>query len=107
MAPMRGAGRGVKPLPQERAEARPTLRVDFGDAGGVAAAFEGGGEPGAHDLQRLGFGHGPLADGETIAVVVRTVPDRELFVPAEAAADAAHAVGDDRFAVAGAAEDDA
>ena len=81
--------------------------VDFVDAGDVAAAFERGREPDLYDVQGLGLGDGALAEGETVGVVVGAVPDGDRFVPAEAAADAFDAVGDDGFAVAGAAEDDA
>lgn len=73
----------------------------------VPAALEFGGEPGFHDPERLILGDGALADGEAVGVVVGAAPDRGLFVPAEAAADAAHAVGDHGLAVARAAEDDA
>src|ERR1019366_9887333 len=81
--------------------------VDLADACEVAAALKAGGKPGAHDLQRLGLGDRALADRENISVVVRAIPDGELFVPADAATDAADAIRHDGFTVAGAAEDDA
>lgn len=81
--------------------------LDFLDAGDVAAAFEGGGEPGADDGEGLFDGDGALAEGEDVGVVVGAVPDGHLLVPAEAAAHAFDFIGDDGFAVAGAAEDDA
>lgn len=73
----------------------------------MLAAFEFGGEPDLHDAQGLGFGHGALAEGEDVAVVVGAVPDRNLLRPAQAAADALDLVGGDGLAVAGAAQDDA
>src|SRR5690606_32867707 len=81
--------------------------VDFFDAADVAAAFERGGEPDADDVQRLLNRHGALAEGEAVGVVVGTVPDGDLLVPAEPAAHALDAVGGDGFTVAGAAEHDA
>ena len=81
--------------------------VDFIDAGDVAPAFEGRCEPDFHDVQSFGLGDGALAKGKDVGVVVRAVPNGDLFVPAETAADAFDAVGDDGFAVAGAAKDDA
>ncbi len=82
-------------------------RVDFLNASEVASAFECGGEPGFHDLMCFGQADGAFAEGEDVAVVVRTVPDGDLFVPAQAAAHAFDAVGDDGLAVARAAEYDA
>jgi len=73
----------------------------------MAPAFEGRREPDVHDVQSFGLGDGALAEGKDVGVVVRAVPNGDLFVPAETAADAFDAVGDDGFAVAGAAKDDA
>jgi hypothetical protein len=56
--------------------------VDFFDATSVAAAFEGGCEPDADDMQGLVGRDGALAEGEHVGVVVRAVPDRDLFIPA-------------------------
>ena len=44
---------------------------------------------------------------EAVGVVVGAVPDGDLLVPAEAAADPFDSVSDDGLSVAGAAEDDA
>src|SRR6185295_12499343 len=86
----------------------PTLpRVDLLNSREVPAAFELGGEPDPDDRQRFVFGHGALANRQDVTVVVRAVPDRELWIPAHAATDATLAIRDDRLAVAGAAEDDA
>ena len=82
-------------------------RVDFRDATDVTTTFKRSGEPDFYDVQGFGFGDGTLAEGEAIGIVVLAVPDGDLFVPAEAAADAFDTVGDDGFAVAGAAENDA
>src|SRR5882672_686320 len=81
--------------------------VDLANAGDVPAAFERRRQPHADDRERLGFRDGALAERQHVRVVVRAVPDGHLFAPADAAPDAADAVGHHRFAVAGAAEDDA
>lgn len=73
----------------------------------MAAAFEGGGEEGVHDLDCGGEVHHALAEGEDVGVVVEAGEACGFEIPAEAAADAAHAIGGDGFAIAGAAEDDA
>ncbi len=73
----------------------------------VAAAFEGGGEEGVHDLEGGGEIHHALAEGEDVGIVVEAGEAGGFEVPAEAAADAADAIGGDCFAIAGAAEDDA
>ena len=73
----------------------------------VAAAFEGGGEEGVHDLEGGGEIHHALAEREDVGVVVEAGEAGGFEVPAEAAADAAHAIGGDGFAIAGTAEDDA
>jgi len=48
----------------------------------MAAALEGGGEPGADDFEGFLDGHGAFAEGEDVAVVVGAVPDGDLFRPA-------------------------
>src|SRR5438270_2765799 len=73
----------------------------------MSAALKIGRKPGAHDGEGQLLGHGALADRENVAVVMRAVPDRELFVPANPAPDSALAVGHDGFAVARPAEDNA
>src|ERR1044072_3767159 len=81
--------------------------VDFLDPRDVPPAFERRRQPDAHDGERLGFADGALAERQHVGVVVRSVPDGDLFGPADAAPDAADAVGHHRFAVARSAEDDA
>ncbi len=73
----------------------------------VAAAFEGGGEEDVHDLEGGGKVDHALAKRKDVGVVVETGEASGFEIPAEAAADAAHAIGGDGFAIAGAAEDDA
>lgn len=102
-----GPPAGARGYGAGRETTRGSDRVDFLNASEVAATFEFGREPDFHNVQGLGFGHGTLAKGEAVAVIVSAVPDCDLFVPTQAAADALHAVGDDGFAVARAAEDDA
>ena len=94
-------------LRKEQADAKGLFPVDFVDACEMAAAFEFGGEPDFYDFQRLGFGDGAFSEREHVAVVVRAIPDGDLFVPAETAAHAFDAIGHDGFAVARAAENDA
>src|SRR3954470_11500660 len=78
--------------------------IDLADSPDVATAFERRLEPDTHDGERFRLADRPLAEREHVRVVVRSVPDRNLLVPAEAAADAAHAVGDHRFAITRPAE---
>lgn len=73
----------------------------------VAAAFERSGEEGVHDLEGSGEIHHALAEREDVGVVVKAGEAGGFEIPTEAAADAAHAIGGDGFAIAGAAEDDA
>jgi hypothetical protein len=82
-------------------------RIDLFEARDMAPAFKLSGEPDFHNLDGLILGNGALPDGKAITVVMGAVPDGGLFVPAEAAADAAHAVGDNGFAITRTAEDDA
>src|ERR1051325_11784027 len=81
--------------------------VDLPDARDVPAAFERRCEPGAHDREGERFGDCPLTERDHVRVVVRAVPHGDLLAPADAASDAADAVRDHRFAVAGTAEHDA
>lgn len=73
----------------------------------MATAFEGGGEEGVDDLEGGGEVHHALAEREDVGVVVETSEAGGFEIPAEAAADAAQAIGGDGFAIARAAEDDA
>jgi hypothetical protein len=73
----------------------------------VAAAFEGGFEPGVDDGARGFLIDHALADGDAVGVVVQPPQARRLDVPAQGAAHAAHAVGRDGLAVAAAAQHDA
>ena len=66
--------------------------VDLPDSCEVPAALEFRLQPDANDAEGLDVADRTLAEREDIAVVVRPVPDRELLVPAQAAADAAHAI---------------
>jgi outer membrane protein assembly factor BamE (lipoprotein component of BamABCDE complex) len=75
-------------------------RIYFPNPRQVASAFELGREPYLHDRERLGLADRALANRKHVAVVVRSIPDRELFIPAEAATHTANSIGDDRFAVA-------
>src|SRR5581483_8255989 len=93
--------------PRANRPRRRASRVDFFQAGDVAAAFKFGGKPGPDDLERVFLGNGALADGEAIGVIVRPAPDRGLLVPAKAAPDAAYAIGDHGLAIARAAQNDA
>ena len=72
----------------------------------MAATLEFGGEPGVHDLEGEVGGDLAGAEGDGVGVVVLGGEAGGVLVPAEGAADAADFVGDDGFAVAGAAEDD-
>jgi hypothetical protein len=73
----------------------------------MPTAFEWCGEPGAHDRQGLRLADCPLTERNHVRVVVRAVPYGDLVGPADAAPDAADAVGDHSLAVAGTAEHDA
>src|SRR5664280_2403784 len=74
--------------------------VDLADSLEVPAAFEGRLEPHAHDRECQFLGNGACSQGKDVGIVVRPAPDGGLLVPADAAADAADPVGDDRLAVA-------
>jgi hypothetical protein len=93
--------------PDSAARCNDGLFFDHGDAAGVAFACERGVEPDADDFDGESGEDGALAYREDVGVVVFAGPASRLFVPAERAADAFDFVGDDGFAVAGAAEDDA
>jgi hypothetical protein len=80
--------------------------VDLAHPRQMAPALELRRQPGFHDLERLGLGNRPLADREAVGVVVRTIPNRELFVPANAATHAFDAIGDDGLAIARTTEND-
>jgi hypothetical protein len=80
--------------------------VDFADALHVAVAVEGCRKKYFHDAQGEREREEALADGEDVGVIVLSGEARGFFVPAEGAANAAEAVGDHGFAVAGAAEND-
>src|SRR5258708_38220285 len=73
----------------------------------MAAAFEGGVEPGLDNVERGLEWHHALAEGNNVGVVVLTAKAGGFEVPAEGAADSPDAIGDDGFAVAGTAENDA
>ena len=59
------------------------------------------------DVKRGLEGHHALAKGNNVGVVVLTAKAGGFEVPAEGAADSPDAIGDDGFAVAGTAENDA
>src|SRR5262249_26604987 len=54
-----------------------------------------------------GFGDHALAEGNDVRIVVRASQPGGLDIPADRSADAADAIGHDRLAVSGAAENDA
>src|SRR5712675_1445731 len=64
-------------------------------------------QPDAHDFQAEFRWDGPLAEREHVGVVVLPRPTGGVEAPAQRAAHAAHLVGDDRLAVARAAQDNA
>jgi outer membrane protein assembly factor BamE (lipoprotein component of BamABCDE complex) len=82
-------------------------RIDLVDSDEVPASLEIGRKPRSHNGQGLGFRDRPLANRENVAVVVRSIPLRELFIPADSAPDSAHPVGNDGFTIPGTAEHDA
>jgi len=85
----------------------PASLIELLNSREVAAAFEGGGEEYVHDLESGGEIHHAFAQREDVGVIVEAGEAGRFQIPAEAAADAANAVGGDGFAIAGAAEDDA
>jgi hypothetical protein len=82
-------------------------QIDFINSRQVTTALKSGFKPHFNNLQGFLFRDGALAKGEAVAIVVGAIPNRDLFVPAEAAADAFDAIGHDGFTVAGAAQNDA
>src|SRR6266478_5139723 len=82
-------------------------RVDFVNPFLMATAFEGGVEPGLDDVERGLEWHHALAKGNNVGVVVLTAKAGGFKVPAEGATDSPDAIGDNGFAVAGTAENDA
>jgi hypothetical protein len=80
--------------------------VDLLETANVPTPFEPGFEPGVHDRAEKIRGHHAGTDGNDVGVVVKLRQAGALVVPDHAAADALDLVGDDRFAVATAAEDD-
>src|SRR5690348_5108871 len=87
---------------RSRAQSR-RERVDLLDAALMTSTIEWRREPGVEDLDRVLLAHHALADREHVGVVVRAAELCGLDVPGEDASDAAHAIGDDRLAVARAA----
>src|SRR2546427_5837365 len=80
---------------------------DFLDSLQVTAAFEGSGKPELHDFQSGFQGHHPLPEAEDVRVVMLAGEPGAFEVPADSAADAFDFVGNHRFAIAGAAQDNA
>jgi hypothetical protein len=72
----------------------------------VPAVFEAGRHPGVEDRERFSLGQEAFAKGYDVGIVMRSCQPGRLGVPAQAAAHARHAIGDDRLAVAGAAQND-
>ena len=81
--------------------------IDLPDAGLMPSSVKWCRKPDSDDGERLLLGDRSLAEGEAVGVVVRPAQPRDLLIPAQAAADPPHAVGNHSLAVAGAAEDDA
>src|SRR5438128_1021847 len=85
---------------------RQLLSVDQIDSMLVAAAFEGSVEPGANDFESGFNADHSLAKGKHVGIIVPPAQGGRFEVPAQGAADAFDAIGNDGFAVAGATEDD-
>lgn len=83
------------------------LSFDFFDAALMATTFEFRIQPYADDLERKGFRYWARANRDAVGVVVLFGHLCGPFVPAETAAYTCDLVGDDGFAIAAAAQDDA
>ena len=83
------------------------LGFNFIDAALVAATFKFGVEPDANNLECECFGDRACADCDAVCIVVLLGQLGRPLVPAEAAAHTFNLVGNNRFAVSAAAQNDA
>src|SRR5579871_1388900 len=83
------------------------LLFDLCDAARMPPARKRGHQPNLHDFERQFLGNHSLSDRDNVGVVVFAREPRRLEIPAERAANSAHLVRHDRFAVARAAQHDA
>jgi hypothetical protein len=73
----------------------------------MPTTFKCGCHPDVKDTHRLLLGKETFAQRKDIGVAVGTREARGFSIPAKTAADTSYTIGHDRFAISGAAEDDA
>src|SRR5262245_29151072 len=100
--PSHGGGYGVRGNPT-----LPNLRFNLTDARDVPAAGKRSGKPDTNDFESQLGGERALSQGQHVGVVVFARPSGGIEAPAERATNAADFVGDDRFSVSRAPENDA
>lgn len=74
--------------------------VDLFDSLDVATPFEISGKPCIHNVESFSLADRSLAQRQDIAIIMRSVPNGDLLVPAEPASDPRDAVGYDGFSIA-------